>query len=594
MIKFILFLLIASFLCLHSSYASVCSDKQCYVDAYESANSSELPEIVRVNKIYDRLRSVVGTKETISSELLVIESNGRPWALSLPDQTIIITTGAIKIFYNEGDYDLGDARAAFVLGHELAHIITQDFFHAKAFNGENNNNQNMEAFNEEMRADTNGFTYASIAGYSTQRLLTGKDDFFIYWAKQLPLVEGLKHPKTLVRSENIQQAFNDILDDIPFYRLGLVLAHAGNYKDAANILTDYLKNGGAKTKELYINLGYTHLQLAREEMPEKEAYKYWIPTLLEVESSILVRSMFGGNAGEEALRHLNKAEEYLQIALDMDENDYPTLVNLTAVYLYMPRSIHKAYAAIKSAIDLNVDSANISRQLLSIYHLVRLADDYDGGDRWTATKSWFQEEIADYEVDDNIIYNMARMLDDRGRDDAAKSYWSMLLERRGNLPKVYREHTCVRLNMSTKDCHSGISQSALKPWPASHIPVGIDVREKQAQECLQEHWKSKFMERSVGETSIKIYTDKQSNEVIAIDNLIEVYLKRDIRLASEFGTVDRISSQFGDFISSQPTGTNDLALYKFRGASALVHNDYVRELWITDLSAKYDESHACN
>ena len=579
---------------LRVSDANVCADKQCYVDAYESVDSSELPEVTRVARIFDRLRSVVGVRETVSAELHVIDSDGKPWALSLADQTVILTTSAIEIFYSEGDKELGDARAAFVLGHELAHITTQDMFHAKAFNGDRGFKLNVNSREQEKRADINGFTYATIAGFNTTRLLTGKNAFFKYWAEQLPLIEGLKHPGTLERNENLMLAFNEIVDEIPFYRLGLVLAQAGRYKDAKNILTDYLKNGGVKTKELYTNLGYTYLQLARAEMPETQAYKYWIPTLLELDTLEVSRGMFGGSVGEEALAYLDKAEEYLKIALDMDENDYVTLVNLTAVYLYMPSSVHKAYAAIKSAINLNSNSENINRQLLSIYHLVRLADDEDGGDRWTATKNWYQDVISRYEVGDNVIFNMARMLDDRGRDDTAEHYWNMLLSRRDSLPVVYQDRVCKRMNVSLNECRQGIERVAATPWPAENIPVGIDVREANAQQCLDQHWKGKLLKRDVGETFIRIYTDERHNEAIAIDHFLEVYLKRDIPPGSEFGTIDRIMNKFGDYLSSQPIGTTGRALYKFPGASALVHNGYVKELWITELPAASDSLKSCS
>jgi len=574
-------------------YATACTTKQCYVDAYESVNSAKLPEVVRVQKIFDKLRAVVGTKQTIAAELLIIDSDGKPWAAALSDQTVVLTTGAIEIFYSEGDKELGDTRAAFVLGHELAHLNTQDLFHVKAFNGEKNYYQNPDSLNQEMRADLNGFSYASIAGYNTPRLLSGREDFFNYWAEQLPLVEGLKHPSTAQRSKNLQLAFSGILREIPFYRLGVVLAQAGRYKDAKNILTDYLKKGGAKTKELYINLGYTHLQLAREAMSDEQAYKYWIPTLLEFDAIEVTRSMFGGTLGEEALAHLNKAEEYLKIALDMDENDYVTLVNLTATYLYKPSSIHKAYASIKSAIDLDIASENLKIQLLSIYHLVRLADDFDGGDRWTAAKNWHENAINENNVGDNIIYNMARMLDDRGRDDAAQRYWKTLLERRDKLPAVYRERACVRMGLDENACNKNIKPLANKAWPARNVPVSVDVREKRAKKCLRQHWTPDVLARDVGDTAIRIYTDQYANEAIVIDNYVEVYLKRDIALNSEYGTVERLADQFGDFLTSQPTGIKGQALYKFQGASALVVNGYVQELWITQLPTTLNKSGAC-
>ena len=69
-----------------------------------------------------------------------------------------------------------------------------------------------------------------------------------------------------------------------------------------------------ETEEAFSNLGYVHLQLAREAMPISMAYKYWIPTVLEQASGLDIpreRGLFDQELPSAALQHLKKAEQYL-------------------------------------------------------------------------------------------------------------------------------------------------------------------------------------------------------------------------------------------------------------------------------------------
>jgi len=49
--------------------------------------------------------------------------------LALKDGTILLSQKGMEICYQAEDKNIGDARVAFVLGHEMAHLGNDDFWH---------------------------------------------------------------------------------------------------------------------------------------------------------------------------------------------------------------------------------------------------------------------------------------------------------------------------------------------------------------------------------------------------------------------------------------------------------------------------------
>ena len=145
-----------------------CATSRCYTDSFISVDPSSFTIVKRVSEIHEKLGQTIGSSKSVHSKLLVIESEGYPWAVALSDNTIVITTGAINKMYSDGDATLGDARAAFVLGHELSHLETEDLFHHRAFFAKDRKYRGFlpkARPEEELRADLKGYTYATIAGY---------------------------------------------------------------------------------------------------------------------------------------------------------------------------------------------------------------------------------------------------------------------------------------------------------------------------------------------------------------------------------------------------------------------------------------------
>jgi len=163
-----------------------CATSRCYTNAYRSLDISELKELSRVKNIYSKLALTIGSYKAKRSKLFVINSDGYPWAVVLSDNSVVVTKGAIRLMYAEGDKELGDARVAFVLGHELSHLTTEDLFHHRAFLVNEVGRASVGSWthsnpSEELRADLRGYTFATIAGFRTDRLLNEDDDFFRDW-----------------------------------------------------------------------------------------------------------------------------------------------------------------------------------------------------------------------------------------------------------------------------------------------------------------------------------------------------------------------------------------------------------------------------
>ena len=133
----------------------------------------------------------------------------------------------------------------------------------------------------------------------------------------------------------------------------------------------------------------------------------------------------------------------------------------------MPNKLHRAYAAIEDARSTPLGRIKAVRdQLESIYQLIRVRDDLDSGDRWPKARDTLIK-IADepQSAPANLLFNLARMLDNRGRESTAKHYWQVLHDRLKELPPAYQSHVCFRLE---EECTADAVDS---PWLNESLPL---------------------------------------------------------------------------------------------------------------------------
>ncbi|NJL58572.1 MAG: M48 family metalloprotease, partial [Desulfobacteraceae bacterium] len=122
--------------------------------------------VEKAYRIFDRVASVADKRGIRIPRLRVLNSKGDPWAVSLPDGYVILSKKAVDMCYQGVSEEEGNARLAFVIGHELGHAADDDFWHWEAFITlsdkpqlrnmlqDSNKAENIRA--KEMRADDRG------------------------------------------------------------------------------------------------------------------------------------------------------------------------------------------------------------------------------------------------------------------------------------------------------------------------------------------------------------------------------------------------------------------------------------------------------
>ena len=362
------------------SIADTRSNAYSWINAYgESPSDGRM--ISRVQSIFKRVKRAGGGAGH-HSRLFIVESDNLPWAVALQDKNIILSRGAIDVIYAGNDSIAAqDARMAFVLGHELKHVLDDDFWHEQVHKSlmrnetfqETNTRFLQRRRDDELRADEEGFIYASLAGFSTDAIFSSigdEDNFLTYWARQTNTLTGSGHYSPEERMEYLSARYKSLDNAVEFFKFGVRLAHFGRLRDALVLLEEYHKL--YPSNQAIANLGYIHLQLARKSMPAEIAYRYWLPGLMSFNSG-LKRSAsrsFKYELTDTAITHLNAAIDILENAPGhFDTNTVtPSAINLISAYLYLGK-----YSAARAVFE-SIDDWESHPQLLFLDALIVMED----------------------------------------------------------------------------------------------------------------------------------------------------------------------------------------------------------------------------
>ena len=515
------------------------------------------------------------------SKLYIIESKSTPWAIALEDRNIILTTGAIDIIYNrDGSLYEQDARMAFVLGHELKHVIENDFSHHRAYLAltesadsaffSSDNDQSTDRKTLELRADEEGLIHASLAGYDMSAIFSkvgGASNFLEHWAEQTGTISGSLYASPQERIDYLRNLYESIEIKVEFFRYGVRLAHFGDYKNALILLEDFYKF--YESDRVLTNLGYVHLQLARAAMDEAVAYRYWFPDLLDLDSGFPVsasRSMVT-QLPENARKHLHKAVELLTEGLNYSQDDLSTRMNLVTAHLFL-----EEYSAARAVIE-KIDKWDAQPQFLALDAIITTYDKRLKNP-WDSYSLELLEQLASRpDSPHNLIYNYARLLQENGRIEQAQHYWAKLVTHISELPKNYQVMVCRQLDDKEK------CAKQIRSFSVEHLPMklalnpGDKIDSKKARKLIKS-WKTEPIETFSG-IGAKIYPDDK--------NTTQLVLEDEVKIVT-IGRLDSDTTQLVDKYG-QPeqvinTGLEQIWSYGPHW-SALVANHKVRELWIT-------------
>jgi hypothetical protein len=161
---------------------------------YQELTPAEDVRAARAQTIFQRLVQVAGKRSGIIPQLFIAARD--PWdialPIALPDGSIILSRGVLDICYREPAW--GDDRLAFVLAHELAHQLNDDFWHMRFFQAfeaatppgwspsqssptvladmRRTTSDTEAILARELRADERGILYAVVAGFNPHAIVT--------------------------------------------------------------------------------------------------------------------------------------------------------------------------------------------------------------------------------------------------------------------------------------------------------------------------------------------------------------------------------------------------------------------------------------
>ncbi len=557
-----------------------------YIATFGRVDRQQNPLAERAHGVFENLKRVAGSASA-TAELVLIDTASKPWAIALTDGNVVLSRGALEIIYTAGAAERGDAWLAFALGHELAHLGSRDLWQQHVFaslsalpnlddSALSNVQQAMtqsvfdaEAWRErELKADELGYVIAALAGYEVEQIFGDEQnhqDFLEVWEASTGSV-GNTHYSAEVRNEFLRVRLAAAEQRLDQFQLGLMLSHAGRLSDALTVFEDFQRYFSSRS--VLSNLGYVHLQLAREEMPVQIAYRFWLPTLLEPDSGLRIPSRgFASGLSDRTLNHLKDASRYLEQARMMEPDDDVVSTNLAVAYQYLGKYF-RARAVLEESLDRHPEN-----QTLAMLKALILVDQEPEIDMWPRAVETLQTMERAAETSPTVLFNLARLHQERNRFGKAEVYWTRLNEQITTLPAAYRYQVCTGLGI---DCQMpGELQStipdALNDLAKFPLHPGYSLQDDQVKSLVSATQWTRLQVQEIEVTIIK----SENITGFALDGVLELVRYQSPHLQ----TVERVIAQL------MPLDTSMLGTYRVvrytSGLSVLEREGEPVELWVT-------------
>lgn len=423
------------------------------------------PNLPRAREVFDEMRRTVGVR----ASLRVLEMGRSPRALALPDETILLSRSGLDLCYDGVSPEAGDARLAFLFGHELTHVANDDFWHASAFasvRGVEGRDEASGRLQEllaqdgrdrqvlELRADDAGLLALIQAGYDPAPLLGGDRSFFDEWTGgpdgALAYADP-SHPTPVDRARFVQRRLSEVAGKTPLFEQGLAAfeeaeklaaedggrialqAMEAKYEEAVERFDRFRRLFPGR--EVLSNLSLAHLRLATLRLARCDGTlvnRYYLPTVLDP-VTLAERAVNRGSGeyssacfeNEAYQRHMRKATSLLEEAVDRDPHYLPARLNLVAAYV--------------------LDEKTASAALLARRTMERFPGEAEAAAAWSgahlaylATGSSFLDagqilqQVEAYRRafphEPGIAFNLAAFQSYDGRLDEARPVWRAFLE----------------------------------------------------------------------------------------------------------------------------------------------------------------------
>ena len=572
------------------------SNTEYYVQSYGRVDPSRLP---RVYSVFDNVRAVADKNSGMWPELIVVNDKERAAAFVLADGSVVLSQRALDIIATGVDPMIADARLAFILGHELAHLAASDFWDhevSAAFAGRPPAAEVSAAIDtaadkqkKELRADDLGFVYAALAGYGVERLVQSSSvtqDFLTYWTHQIGAQGDTSYPSAAARSELLRLRLEDRLQSLQAFHFGVRLLHFGRYREGLALLREFQQQ--FPSREVFNNLGYGHLQQALEHMPPELAYHYWLPGLSDLHTPLSRLTLRASGPTQEraqwrippaAREDLLDAARYFELAIAKDSRYAPAQVNLATTQLLLglePRAPRASAAQL-----LRAESAATAAQALvpndpqvrTLAAIVRFEREQTEGDPANAPRP----SSAMDSDDPTHNYNLARLYS--GTPDVAGLYWAKALGQFEALPVRVRTLICAQNDARVFRAGEDVGQQCAKarnarPSPNPPWTLPIQLSRDLLDRPLTDSERAQFDARQIQLARSRVFSGG-SFDLLAIDDITTLAVLKNV-----IGTNTTLQQCCGQPAARLRVASGEL--WRYDSWIAWVRDGRIREVWIAD------------
>ena len=515
---------------------------------YGILKANENPQVKRANNIFEKILITAGIPDNISPELVIINRNNKPWALALEDGTIVLSKKALDICFMEGEQSSGDARLAFVLGHELAHIKNKDFWHLAAFKTIEDSDLEKDiqqalsdVFKEnpserrkkEIQADSDGLLYAAMAGFHINFLF--EHNFFEDWIDQSPdsnaysqpvhiLMKFLnasfgfnhhKYPTAKERAGFLAEYAKSIEENLFQFHFGVRLYQLGKYSDALDLLEQFQQVYYGR--EIQNNLGLLYYWEGLSTMatyhPQK-AYRFKLANIIDTKTMAdNLRSRNAQQLDHEFKQQMKKAKRKLSIAHKKAPEYLPALINYSTV-LILDGDYTGAVSKLAEAEMIQQNNPHVLMNQAIVKY------EQEGFD---AAKTLFENLIKNYPDYPDLFYNYGRLLFENGLIKETRANWEIYLNLEG--AGVYSDIVRDALSLSAWQPKSYTEGFIAEP------PVKIGSSGRKAKQKLPKYHCQPF------QNGLYYFNDK--THVLVIENEVNIiiqFLHNQVNLLDFFST----------------------------------------------------------
>lgn len=458
-----------------------------YRQTFGEVDPGGFPLAGRVRTVFERLLRVADKAEYKAPGLLLVDSDNWPWAIALPDNTVVLTRGAVEVCYRGVDLQQGDVRLAMILGHELGHLAEDDYWHRDVYLtlsdragdqasdvlrfigersglvGGDSGEWRTIVRDRELRADDRGFIYSALAGYDPGRLVSGESvSFFHYWTEQTSAGPGNYHLRPEDRSAYIQARAGMLGELAELYRVGVALTYLGNLDAAESVFRQVLATFPAH--EVYNNLGYIRLQKSLDLLEVDVDRLFWFPSTVDT-SPMLART----RSIQTLEGLLTEAVEYFRLAIRQDPGYLNAYLNLATAYFYLEK-YNSAAAVLADARQV----APGDREIEALWQISMLASLEGSVDYLPVALAHVETIAGGAGGDPRLRYNLAQLLERAGRRADAAPIWRGLGAESAAIPEPYRTIVGIRLGIAPgeQDARPAVDGALAARFGKGRDPVG--------------------------------------------------------------------------------------------------------------------------